>query len=270
MNYKNAVEQKKDFYISVKTKEKLINRILTFITIFSAIIALFVYGTVNSYYSAEVDGRSMSPTINSYYEDGSETKKNEIAYYTTYKTPQKGDIVIIDYEKAGLSAVDAIKRLIAVGGDTICYYNGEILINGKVLDEPYMDKSYNHLIQTRGKTYADEWQQNCYNTSKNSFNNFCKAMVESSLSEEYLTNTFKKNYTTDYANCIKYNDAIEGYVLTLPENYVYFLGDNRRSSNDCSDFGPIEKKYMLVKVDYVVPYGTSIFSAIWQSILKMF
>lgn len=265
MNYKNAIEQRKEFNVNIQLKEKLLNKILTIITILSAVVALFIYSTVSIYYSAEVVGGSMWPTINAEQNiSNNNSLKNEIAYYTNYKTPKKGDIIIVDYENAGLTNVDAIKRLIAVGGDTICYYNGEILVNGKSINEPYLDKAYNYIKQKQSKADADHWKEKGYEKSKSNFNNFC----ENTLNGILTNTTFTKNYLVDYKDCIKYNDAINGYVLTIPENYVYFLGDNRGSSNDCSNFGPLEKKYMLVKVDYIVSYGTSIFSAIWQSLIN--
>ena len=267
MNYKNAIEQKKLFYTKKKLNEKCINQLLTFLTIFFAVIAIIVYGTVNQYYSAEVVGHSMAPTINAHsYFDYNSTQKNQIAYYTTYKKPQKGDIIIVDYELAGITEVDAIKRLIAVGGDTICYYNGEILVNGEAIDEPYLKQSYNLIKKTQGVEYANYWKNNGYETSRSKFNNFCEAV----LNKTYNKTTFSKNYETDYSGSIKYSEVIDGYVLTIPENFVYFLGDNRAGSRDSSEFGPLEKKYMLVKVDYVVDYGTNIFSAIWQNFLKQF
>ena len=265
MNYKDAIEQQKKFNRFSELKQTIINQTLTVLTILSAIVALFVLVTVNSYYSAEVVGFSMAPTINSQkYFTLDNSLKNEIAYYTTYKKPQKGDIIIVDYEKAGITDVDAIKRLIAVSGDTICYYNGEILVNGKAIDETYLNKGYEQMKSAKGKAYADEWKNQGYETSKNNFHNFC----QNTLNGLSNNTTFTKNFATDYADCIKFNDAIGDYVLTLPQNYVYFLGDNRGGSNDCSCFGPLEKKYMLVKVDYTVAYGTNIFSAMWQSLFK--
>lgn len=260
MNYKDAINQKTEYYSYNKAKNKLINSILTFVTIISAIVAIFVYGTVTSYYSAEVVGSSMYPTINSQKYNMPDIK-NQIAYYTTHKTPQKGDIIIVDYEKAGLINVDAIKRLIAVGGDTICYYNGEILVNGKAIKQPYIDEGYKFLLENQSEYIANEWKTGGYEISKNNFNKFC----EETLNGTRNNTTFSKNYATDYADSIQYNDAIQGYVLTVPQNFVYFLGDNRGNSNDSSHFGPLEKKYMLVKVDYIVDYGTNIFSAMWQN-----
>lgn len=53
---------------------------------------------------------------------------------------QRGEVVVF-YEKAVRHAgsIPLIKRLIGLPGETIEITNGEVLINGNVLDEPYLD-----------------------------------------------------------------------------------------------------------------------------------
>ena len=262
MKYGNVKSQQIYFNVKKRKSDKLTSNILSVATIFCAIISLFVLSISSIYYSAEVVGLSMAPSINSssYFEQ--ENAKNEIAYYTTYKQAKKGDIVIVDYESANIREVDAIKRLIAVGGDTICYYNGSILINGKQLTEKYIDDGYEKIKDTKGKFYADQWKQTGYEISKQNFENFCQNVIDGI----YKKTTFAKNYQTTYDGYIQKSEVLDTYVLTVPEGYVFFLGDNRGGSIDSSTFGPIEEKYLLVKVDYIVPYGTNIFSAIWKNL----
>lgn len=51
---------------------------------------------------------------------------------------QRGEIVTFysqEYKK------DMIKRIVGVGGDTITFSNGQVLVNGNVQDEPYLSDS---------------------------------------------------------------------------------------------------------------------------------
>lgn len=78
---------------------------------------------------ARVDGASMLPTL----QDG-----DKILLRSAFYTPKQGDIVVVDsynnYDET------LVKRVIAVGGDTIDIdgATGEVWVNGIVLDEPYI------------------------------------------------------------------------------------------------------------------------------------
>ena len=87
------------------------------------IILLFFVRTVN------VDGTSMEPTLL----NGQQLLVRSVLY-----TPQRGDIVVVDrFTKFKLPL---IKRVIAVGGDTvdIDFDTGDVFVNGQLLDEPYI------------------------------------------------------------------------------------------------------------------------------------
>lgn len=265
----SIIEIMKDFSYSpihngdIKPKQNvvLLNRLITIFLCLCIAFGIFVVGVTSTYYSAEVEGQSMKPTINYL------TTENEVAYYTTYKEAQKGDIIIVDYADSTSLNIEAIKRLIAVGGDTVCYYNNNIYVNGKAISEPYMLEAYNKIKQAEGKEKADEWKNTGYARSKQKFENFCEQVLEGNA--PYNT-TFGNNYATDYANSIKYSESLQTYVLTVPQDFVFFLGDNRGGSVDCSSIGPIEAKYVLVKVDFIAPANQSILTALWVQFLKTF
>lgn len=75
------------------------------------------------------DGDSMLPT----YYSGNLTLVNRMAYVRN--SPQRGDIVAI--RLAGTHVV-YIKRVIALPGERISVTEGDVLINGKPLVEPYV------------------------------------------------------------------------------------------------------------------------------------
>lgn len=75
-----------------------------------------------------VTGDSMFPT----YRNGQVKFVNKLAYMK--REPQRGDVVAVEY--AGRQVL-LLKRVIAVPGETFQVINGEVLVNGQPLDEPY-------------------------------------------------------------------------------------------------------------------------------------
>ena len=55
-------------------------------------------------------------------------------WYYDKRSPERQDVIIF---KNGTSFV--VKRVIAVGGDTITGRNGSVILNGKTLDEPFVE-----------------------------------------------------------------------------------------------------------------------------------
>ena len=79
-----------------------------------------------------VVGHSMDPTL----ADGEILLLQSIGY-----TPEQGDIVVLnDYAASVLEGKAIVKRVIAVGGQTvkIDYDAGTVSVDGQVLDEPYI------------------------------------------------------------------------------------------------------------------------------------
>ncbi len=75
-----------------------------------------------------VDGSSMSPTL---------SHGDRLITSNLFYTPSYGDIVILS-ENTGLNEA-LVKRVIAVAGQTVdINENGEVLVDGKVLSEPYI------------------------------------------------------------------------------------------------------------------------------------
>lgn len=52
-----------------------------------------------------------------------------------FTEPQRGDIVVLDDPTGSVDTL--IKRVIAVGGETVDLVGGEVVVDGVVLDEPY-------------------------------------------------------------------------------------------------------------------------------------
>lgn len=75
-----------------------------------------------------VTGDSMFPT----YRNGQIKFVNKLAY--SKKDPRRGDVVAVAY--AGRQVL-LLKRVIAIPGETFQVINGEVAINGRLIEEPY-------------------------------------------------------------------------------------------------------------------------------------
>ena len=76
-----------------------------------------------------VEGISMLPT----YQDNGINFVNRLAYL--FHEPQRGDVVAIRF--AG-EKIMLLKRIIGLPGETIAFRDGHAVINGQVLEEPYV------------------------------------------------------------------------------------------------------------------------------------
>lgn len=77
-----------------------------------------------------VKGESMMPTL----QDGNRLIVSKIGY--SVGTPHRFDIVVFHATKTD----DYVKRIIGLPGDTISYQNDQLYVNGKPVQEPYLDK----------------------------------------------------------------------------------------------------------------------------------
>jgi len=122
----------------------------TIITVFF-IVLLFTYVL----HPVNIVGQSMVPTLNKNYNavDG-ESTSDKIFMNTIFFKLNYGDIVIIDndephlldesgnvYVPQGISALKEciIKRVIATEGQTVELKDSQVIVDGKVLDEPYIN-----------------------------------------------------------------------------------------------------------------------------------
>lgn len=94
----------------------------------AVLIITFVFETVS------VDGQSMVPTLNN--KDRLIVEK--VSYY--FRKPKANDIVVIKYPAD--TREKFIKRVVAVGGDTVKIEDNRLYINGVEKDEPYLKDKF--------------------------------------------------------------------------------------------------------------------------------
>ena len=115
------------------------------------IVLIFTY----IFHPVDIMGHSMVPTLNKNYYGEREIKgeKDKVLMNTVFFDVKYGDILVIDndknylldengepYQPQEVMPLDKciIKRVIAVGGQTVSIENGQVTVDGKVLDEPYI------------------------------------------------------------------------------------------------------------------------------------
>lgn len=96
------------------------------------LLTLFIFWIVNTATGRyRVQGHSMLPTL----EEGEYLIINKLSYYLD--EPRRGDIVVLHYPRD--RSREYIKRVIGLPGDRVEVGNGQVRVNGVVLDEPYLN-----------------------------------------------------------------------------------------------------------------------------------
>ena len=97
-------------------------------------VALVVAFVLSSFVFANlvVEGESMYSTLDS----NDRVFVNKLSY--RLHDPNRGDVVVL-HQVTGASERDLIKRVIGLPGETVEVRNCAVLIDGRVLNEPYLD-----------------------------------------------------------------------------------------------------------------------------------
>ncbi|MCE4955755.1 signal peptidase I [Macrococcoides caseolyticum] len=101
-----------------------------FIAIIVALALIFVINQF-LFVTYTVKGDSMDPTL----KDGEKVIVNKIGYATGKM--DKGDVLVFHADEKS----DYVKRVIGTSGDTVQYRDDELLVNGKKVDEPYLEEN---------------------------------------------------------------------------------------------------------------------------------
>ena len=190
--------------------------IIAFVLFTMFCIVLTFFNVSHIYY--KVYGPSMSPTLNEGVTISLECK--DAVLVSKIKSYTRGDIIVIDKLEKDEQGNEkyVIKRLIAEGGDKITIRKIE---------------GYYRIIivkyDSTGETIVSEPYIDDYSINENLYNKF-NSMV------------------------LNMGDKYDGEYLTIAEDEVFYLGDNRANSLDCSVYGPTKRENVVGKVDYIV-YG---------------
>ena len=112
------------------------------VVVFAVAIFLFVYLLILQPH--KIKGASMHPN----YPDGEYLLTDKVSY--RLGEPKRGDVIV--FKAPTGNGDEFIKRIMALPGEQVSVQNGRIYINGKLLEENYLDDS----VYTSAGAYPEE------------------------------------------------------------------------------------------------------------------
>src|ERR687893_269570 len=112
------------------SEARLLVRDLIFALMFAVLVVVFVVQPV------KVEGTSMLPRLH----DGERIFVNKLIYYGLPEI-ERGDIVVFWFPND--PGKSYIKRVIGLPGETVQVRGGRIFVNGRELQEPYLESTLN-------------------------------------------------------------------------------------------------------------------------------
>ncbi|MFU2203832.1 signal peptidase I [Streptococcus hyovaginalis] len=176
--------------------------------LFLLFITIFLLSRWLIWFPVTVDGHSMDPTL---------SDKERLIVIKTAKI-ERFDIVVADEEENG-EQKQIVKRVIGMPGDTISYDKDTLRVNGREVDESYLD---DYL-----KRYQDDKLQATYD-----FNPYFQSLAKAS-----------KAFTQD-------SSGQATFEVTVPEGHYYLLGDDRIVSKDSRAVGTFTKDNLVGEVKF--------------------
>jgi signal peptidase I len=125
--------------------------------------------------------------------------------------PQRGDIATFTSPKDG---VRLIKRIVAVGGDTVAMRNGVLVVNGQPADYPEVVQG--QFTLESGNSIAALRLIEVQGTSRRNIQQFPDVQAVRNFSE-----------------------------TTLPDDSFFMMGDNRDNSLDSRFYGPVPRHLLI-------------------------
>jgi signal peptidase I len=211
--YRLAVRTRPDY------ERKAYNRpavyLLVGLMIQGASIGYTLHVRASLFEAFRVSASSMFPTIGL----NDRILANKIAYRKA--DPQYGDIILF-HPPTGDWRSTYIKRIVALGGDTVEIRNEEVYVNGRKLPRELVGPR-TAVVNPAGKTVGGKVYKQWNGRAK---------------------------YTIFLADARPPADANLAET-TVPEHYCFVLGDARDNSLDSRQFGPIPCAVIMGRADYL-------------------
>lgn len=156
----------------------------------------------------KVDGHSMDPTL----ADG------ERLIVLDHTKINRFDVVVAKETEDG-ETKEIVKRVIGMPGDTITYNDDTLYINGKEVDEKYLDEYK--------QAFDDDQLQDIY-----AYNSLFQELAEKADA-----------FTTD-------SDGNTEFTVKVPKGEYYLMGDDRIVSKDSREVGTFPKSSIVGEVKF--------------------
>lgn len=214
-------------------KKKTFGSVITGILLFIAIVILLIFVAFNIlFYKSPIIGISMQPTYNAELPEG-----ESASFYENSNIKDKA--YVYRFGKGSVGDIILAQRTTIVDGTE----SSKLIIK--------------RIVATGGQTVdikQDSGNYYLYVDGEKQEENYIKDIS----GMEVCYNTF-----------VAYKSSVgiaEDTPITLEQDEVFILGDNRGHSLDSSSFGPIKTNIIKGKVAFVVRYNENLFSYLWNKI----
>ena len=190
-------------------------------------LSIFLITFTIIYFYSSVEGGSMMLTLNPDFNGTAESETDSVLV-NRHKSANRGDIIIVRFYNSNGKMQNSngerfdfhIKRLIAVGGDTMYVERTQtsperytIHLNGLPLVESYIASEFSH-----NRNLLEIWRALNNNTYIYSWLNL----------DTNQTNPGFRKWIDDHSR----------FEIVIPHGFIFYLGDNRAASTDSSSYGP--------------------------------
>jgi signal peptidase I len=173
-------------------------------SLIAGVVAVLVAMTVRKTYAEafKIPSGAMIPTLQ---------VGDDIWVKKFQRTPARGDVIVFKYPKE--PDKDFIKRVVAVGGDTIAVRDNQLVINGKPVPRAHVDEpcEYDDFMEEVGR-----WEKRS-----------CEAWDETLDGRTYRV-------IYDRSEPVRSWPAV-----TVPAGHTFVMGDNRDNSHDSRFWGTV-------------------------------
>ena len=155
-----------------------------------------------------------------------------------FNDPRRGDVMVFRYPQD--PALDYIKRVIGIPGDTVEYRDKRLIINGQ--EVPWRpDGTYSYVGGGLNYITAMVYMEHLGEADH-------KLMVQQGF-PSVIPAQVGDNFP--YRENCSYNESGSGFTCKVPAGYYFMMGDNRDASNDSRYWGFVPDENIVGKAFFI-------------------